>query len=105
MRIAIVDYAGHPFQVQLSRSLTWRGHQVLHMYFQGFQTPRGKLEKAANDPLDLIIEPVSLGKPFPKYSFLRRRFEEIKLGKIFAARINAFAPDVVLVANCPLDCL
>jgi colanic acid biosynthesis glycosyl transferase WcaI len=105
MRIAIVDYAGHPFQVQLSRSLTWRGHQVLHMYFQGFQTPHGKLEKAANDPLDLIIEPVSLGKPFPKYSFLRRRFEEINIGKIFAARIDAFAPDVVLVANCPLDCL
>src|SRR6478672_7824448 len=97
MRIAIVDYSGHPFQVQLSRSLADRGHQVLHMYFQEFQSPHGKLEKTANDPVDLIIEPVSLGKPFPKYSFLKRRFEEISVGKMFAGRINAFAPEVVLV--------
>ncbi|WP_283810701.1 glycosyltransferase family 4 protein [Bradyrhizobium sp. S69] len=105
MRIAIVDYSGHAFPVQLSRSLADRGHQVLHSYFREFQSPHGKLEKAANDSSDLTIDPVSLGKPFPKYSFFRRRFLEIDVGKAFAAKIDAFAPDVVLVGNCPLDCV
>ena len=53
----------------------------------------------------MIINPVSLGKPFPKYSFLKRRFQEISVGKAFASRIEAFAADVVLVGNCPLDCV
>jgi colanic acid biosynthesis glycosyl transferase WcaI len=105
MRIAIVDYSGHAFPVQLSRSLADRGHQVLHSYFREFQSPHGKLEKAAGDSSDLTIDPVSLGKPFPKYSFFRRRFLEIEVGKAFAAKIDAFAPDVVLVGNCPLDCV
>ena len=69
MRIAIVDYSGHAFPVQLSRSLAERGHQVLHSYFREFQSPHGKLEKAASDSAELTIDPVSLGKPFPKYSF------------------------------------
>jgi colanic acid biosynthesis glycosyl transferase WcaI len=105
MRIAIVDYSGHAFPVQLSRCLAERGHQVLHSYFREFQSPHGKLEKAASDSSELTIDPVSLGKPFPKYSFFRRRFMEIEVGKAFAAKIDAFAPDVVLVGNCPLDCV
>ncbi len=28
MKILVHDYAGHPFQVQLSRALAQRGHQV-----------------------------------------------------------------------------
>jgi colanic acid biosynthesis glycosyl transferase WcaI len=91
--------------VQLSRCLAERGHQVLHSYFREFQSPHGKLEKAASDSSELTIDPVSLGKPFPKYSFFRRRFLEIEVGKAFAAKIDAFAPDVVLVGNCPLDCV
>ena len=43
MRISIVDYAGHPFQVQLSRKLAERGHDVLHLYFGQAITPRGML--------------------------------------------------------------
>jgi len=30
MRLLIHDYAGHPFQVQLSRELARRGHSVTH---------------------------------------------------------------------------
>lgn len=105
MRIAVVDYSGHAFPVQLSRSLAGRGHQVLHSYFREFQSPHGKLEKAVGDSSDLTIDPVSLGKPFPKYSFFRRRFMEIEAGKAFAAKLDAFRPDVVLVGNCPLDCV
>ena len=43
LRIAVHDYSGHPFQVQLSRALAERGHEVLHLYSTRFQTPRGPL--------------------------------------------------------------
>lgn len=104
MRIAIVDYSGHAFPIQLSRSLAGKGHDVLHLHFSEFQSPHGRLEKHADDSTNLTVQPVSLGRPFPKYSLFKRRFEEIKIGKAFAARISAFRPDIVVACNCPLDC-
>lgn len=103
MRIAIVDYSGHAFAVQLSRALAARGHEIMHLHFSEFQSPHGELEKAADDPATLTIKPISLGKPFHKYSFLRRRFQEVAIGRAFATAIEAFAPEVVLAGNCPLD--
>ena len=43
LRILVSDYSGHPFQVQLSRELARRGHEVIHSYSAGFQTPKGNL--------------------------------------------------------------
>ncbi|WP_458760146.1 glycosyltransferase family 4 protein [Afipia sp. TerB] len=104
MRIAIVDYSGHAFPVHLARALAAKGHDLIHLYFSEFQSPHGKLERVAGDPTNLQIKPVSLGVGFPKYSFFRRRLHEIKIGKAFAAEIEAFQPDIVLAGNCPLDC-
>lgn len=105
MRIAICDYSGHPFQVQLSRELARRGHAVLHLHFAEFQTPKGRLSIQPDDPPTLEIAAVSLGRPFAKYSFLRRRWQEIEVGRRIAARIEAFAPDVVIGSNLPIDAL
>jgi hypothetical protein len=44
MRIAVCDYCGHPFQVQLSRQLARRGHDVLHLHSADFVTPKGAVE-------------------------------------------------------------
>lgn len=104
MRVAIVDYSGHAFPLQLARALALRGHQILYLHFREFQSPHGALQSVATDPAALIIKPVTLGKAFPKYSFVRRRFHEIDIGKAFAARIETFAPDIVIAGNCPLDC-
>jgi len=60
MRILINDHAGHPFQVQLSRSLASRGHQVLHTFTAGLQTPRGALQRREDDPDTFAIEPIAL---------------------------------------------
>jgi colanic acid biosynthesis glycosyl transferase WcaI len=43
MRILVNDYAGHPFELQLSRALARRGHTVPHTYFAAFQTPKGSV--------------------------------------------------------------
>jgi colanic acid biosynthesis glycosyl transferase WcaI len=105
MKIAIVDYSGHPFQVQLSRELVRRNHVILHLYFSDFQTPKGRLAIGQDDPATLAIEAVSLGVPFEKYSLLRRRAQEIHVGRKFAERVRAFAPEVVVASNLPLDAL
>jgi colanic acid biosynthesis glycosyl transferase WcaI len=103
MRIAISDYSGHPFQVELSRCLASRGHAVLHLHFAEFQTPKGALAVRAGDPPNLQIEGVRTGRIFDKRRFLRRRFLEARVGALIAARALTFAPDVVVGCNMPLD--
>lgn len=103
MRLVVHDYAGHPFQVQLSRELARRGNEVLHLYFGGAQTPRGALLRRPEDPASFAVEPFDLGRPFAKHQFVRRLLQERELGKILARRIRAYDPDVVISANAPLD--
>lgn len=105
MRIYVCDYSGHPFQVQLSRELARRGNDVVHSYFADFQTPKGRLQIEPGDPPGLQITPLTLGKPFKKYGLLARRFQEVRVGKVIAERIEQFQPDVVIGCNLPIDAL
>jgi glycosyltransferase involved in cell wall biosynthesis len=102
-RILIHDYAGHPFQVQLSRELAHRGYKVLHLYFGYNNSPKGDLEKRTTDPDTFRVEGVYTKEPFRKYSYIKRLFQEIEYGKLIAERIKIFKPDFVLSANTPLD--
>ena len=103
LRIVVHDFAGHPFQVQLSRELARRGHEVLHLHFGDFQTPKGPLARRFDDPNTFAVEGLGIGQPFQKYRFVRRLIQERRYGSVLAHRIHVFAPDVVLSANAPLD--
>jgi len=103
LRIVVHDYSGHPFQVQLSRELARRGNAVLHLHFQGFQTPKGALQRRQDDPPSFAVEGLDLGEAFQKYSFVKRRRQEIAYGALAVERTMAFAPDVVVCSNFPLD--
>jgi glycosyltransferase involved in cell wall biosynthesis len=103
MRILVHDYPGQPFQPQLSRHLAKLGHEVQHVFFADFQAPRGALTRRADDPPTFSIRGLSLGKPFEKYNFFRRVFQEIAYGRKLAAAIGEFKPDVALAGNAPLD--
>ena len=103
MRIVVCDYSGHPFQIELSRCLASRGHTVLHLHFAEFQTPKGEIGALAGDAPGFRIEAVSLGRPFAKDKFVRRRFQEIRIGMLIADRAMAFGPDLVVGCNMPLD--
>jgi colanic acid biosynthesis glycosyl transferase WcaI len=103
MRIVICDYAGHPFQVELSRSLAHRGHPVLHLYLADLQAPKGELTVLAGDSPNFHIEGIRTGMRFEKGRFLRRRFLEARVGHLMVKRATAFAPDVVVSCNMPLD--
>lgn len=103
MRIVICDYSGHPFQIELSRNLAKRGHDVLHLHFAEFQTPKGAMRRLPDDAPTFAVEDITLGRKFDKDRFLRRRFQEIQVGKVIAERALAFRPDAVIGCNMPLD--
>ena len=102
MRIAVHDYAGHPFQLELSRELAARGHDVLHLYCDSLIGPRGAVAPAGGDPPSLRIEGVGIGRTFSTYSPARRLFDEVAYGRVAAQRLRAFGARVVLSANTPL---
>ncbi|MBW9117738.1 glycosyltransferase family 4 protein [Rhizobium cauense] len=102
-RILVHDYSGHPFQVQLSRCLAARGNRVRHIHSESFQTPKGDLKKRCDDPLGLEIAGVFLDDVFRKDSFFKRRAQEVEIGRLVAAQVRRFRPEIVLSSNAPLD--
>jgi UDP:flavonoid glycosyltransferase YjiC (YdhE family) len=103
MRILISDYSGHPFQVQLSRELARRGHVVKHMYYAGFQTPKGNLVRSGQDAETFDIVAVNTRQAFQKATFAKRRQQEIEVGHAMSAILREFRPEVVISSNAPLD--
>lgn len=75
------------------------GHRVLHLYCADFETPRGGLAWPAEG--GGAVEPLSIGRPVPKYDFLGRWRHDHAYGATLARRVLAFRPDVVLSANTP----
>jgi len=102
MRILINDHAGHPFQVQLSRALAQRGHEVAHTFTADLQTPRGALSKNGDDPVNLAVQPIRLKKPFSRYGLVDRFLQERELGQALAAYVRKWRPEVVISANTPI---
>jgi glycosyltransferase involved in cell wall biosynthesis len=105
MQLLIHDYAGHPFQVQLSRELARRGHSVLHAFAGGLLTPRGNLQKKADDleTFELTEVPMHANYRRHKYRFVRRWRMEVEYGWKIAALIQKQQPDVVISANTPSE--
>lgn len=103
MRIVIHDFSGHPFQIQLSRELANRGHEVFHLYCDGILGARGNLEKTVSDPDSLHIEAVSIGRPINRYNFLKRYIDESSYGRALCSSISKILPDVIVSSNTPLD--
>ena len=103
MRILIHDYSGHPFQVQLSRTLAKRNHKVLHLYCSSFQTPRGTVQELDTDCDNFSCRAIELSRPFEKYRFTKRIFQEIEYGNLLVKEVEKFKPDILISANNPLD--
>jgi hypothetical protein len=102
MKIFVHDFAGHPFQMQLSSELARRGHAVMHAYFADIPGPKGKLTAAEQYP-NLQIEPIHVQREFEAYSYFQRMFTHREYVGILTRKIKEFAPDVVLSGNTPTD--
>lgn len=105
MRLLIHDYAGHPFEAQLSRELARRGHRVTHAAAGNLLTPRGALQLKAGDAptLDFVEVPMSPDYRTNKYSFLKRRSYEIAYGGELVRLVQTLRPDLVLSGNTPTE--
>ena len=103
MRIAVHDYAGHPFQFELSRELARRGHEVAHLFFAGDPGPKGHSTVTADDPSGLTIQAIELPLEYRKDSFSRRFVADHLYGREVARRIKALRPDIVISGNTPID--
>ncbi len=106
-RVLVHDSSGHAFTIELSRELARGGHQVLYVYCSSFLSPRGAVERQADDPESFAVRDIGLGRPFErfsfgKYSFGRRLRQEFTYGGKVADEIHNFRPDVVMSANGPL---
>ena len=101
-KILIHDYAGHPFQIDLSRELS-KKYQVLHCYNGSNNTPQGRTKKTKEDLDTFNISPIVLSKKIDKSSFLKRWFQEIQYGIELIKKVNHYKPDIIISTNTPLD--
>jgi putative colanic acid biosynthesis glycosyltransferase WcaI len=100
LRVLIHDFAGHPFQIDLSRALARRGHVVQHVYCGSYTSGKGRLDAGNVDNLSVV--PIPAGDSFARYSPMRRIGQEAGYGRRFTRVASAFHPDVVLACNVPL---
>ena len=104
-RILLHDRTGVPFTVQLGRELAKRGYDLLYSYGAFFQSPKGNLIRQKDDPSNFHIKAMQLSKPFQKYSFFKRRFQEIEYANNLVTQIKEFKPDVLILAGSHPDAL
>jgi glycosyltransferase involved in cell wall biosynthesis len=100
LRVLIHDFAGHPFQIDLSRALARRGHMVQHVYCGSYTSGKGRLDAGNTD--NLSVMPIAAGDSFARYSPVRRISQEAAYGRRFTRAASTFRPDVVLACNVPL---
>jgi glycosyltransferase involved in cell wall biosynthesis len=103
MRCLVHDFAGHPFQVQLSRELARRGHSVTHVYPIGLQGPKGLLDASETDSPRLEIHGIPLSGGFRKYSPVRRLRAQRRYAQDLKQVLAARQIDVVISGNTPID--
>ncbi|MGN6782438.1 MAG: glycosyltransferase family 4 protein [Marmoricola sp.] len=100
MRILIHDYAGHPFQAELSRELARRGHDVTHSWCDAYVSGKGRL--VAEPGETVRFEAVSAGRRIRKTDFGRRLVQEVRIGWELARHALRVRPDVMVVSNTPV---
>ncbi len=76
-----------------------RVYDVLHLYFPGFQGPKGPLARNPDDPESFSIRPVVLDRPYPKYNYARRFFADRQFCRACAAELDQFKPDVLISSS------
>lgn len=103
MRILLHDYAGHPFQAELSRRLSSRGHEMSHVYFAGDVGPKGRMTRQPGDPDSLVFLPLGGDLGYSKTNFVKRRSGDIAYGKLVAEHILADKPQIVISGNTPTE--
>ncbi|MFN2518045.1 MAG: glycosyltransferase family 4 protein [Jatrophihabitantaceae bacterium] len=102
MRIQLEDCSGHAFTVQLARALAARGHEVLYTYATQWNSGRGRLSRADDDPDGLTISGITAQRPYEKYSPVARTRWEISYARAWRELLRRNPRDVVIACNTQL---
>jgi len=100
MRIAVHDYAGFSFPLELSRELSTRGHDVLHLFTEASGGPKASFKAGGNGKLQLVNIDIDRVK---KDNFLKRWLQERRYGDLAVNQLNKWQPDVIISTNTPLE--
>jgi colanic acid biosynthesis glycosyl transferase WcaI len=103
MRMLLHDYSGHPFQVELSRELSRRGHDVTHSYCDAYTSGKGHLRPEPGETIK--FDPIGVGVVIAKMSFGKRLVQELRLGVELVRQVRRTRPDVVMASNVPIPTL
>jgi colanic acid biosynthesis glycosyl transferase WcaI len=103
MRVLVHDFSGHPFQVQLSRELSRRGEDVVYSSCGAYVSGKGRLTAGPGETL--TFQTVGDHLVFDKSSFVRRLFQELRLGVLLVRHVRAVRPDVALMSNVQVPTL
>ena len=100
MRIAVHDYAGFSFPLELSSELSKRGHTVLHLFSEASGGPKASFINRNNQKLQIVnIDSDSIEKD----NFLKRWIQERRYGALAVKELNRWQPDVIISGNTPLE--
>ena len=103
MRVLVHDHSGHPFQVQLSRELSRRGHDVTHSYCAAYVSGKGHLVAGPDE--SLVFDPIGVDTVAEKNRFARRLLQEVRWGFELVRQVRRTRPDVVMVSNAQIPSL
>lgn len=97
LKIVIHDYAGHPFQLELSKRLA-KEFKIYHLFYANDYGPKGDFEIIHQN---LICEGVGKKILYNKKNFFFRFFKDLQYGYQLGKKIDEIKPDIVLSGNCP----
>lgn len=96
--LAIIDFAGHPFEFQLAQAFADAGKTVVHSYCLTNTTPHAGFV----DGERLRVLPVSLSSNFEKYHVVKRVRHEVSYGLKTVAMLRRTGARCVMAANVPV---
>ena len=100
MRIAVHDYAGFSFPLEMSSELSKRGHNVLHLFTEASGGPKDSFKGRNHQNLKIInVDSDSVDKD----NFLKRWLQERRYGDLAINELGKWQPDVVISGNTPLE--
>ena len=100
MRIAIHDYAGFPFPLELSTELSKRDHNILHLFTDASGGPKASFEEKSNNKLQIANIDIDRVE---KDNFLKRWVQERRYGDLAIKKLENWQPEVVISGNTPLE--
>jgi len=100
-KIHIHDFAGHPFQAELSNALANKGFNVLHSYFKHLGADKALFIDTSKTG-NISFTPIVFEGGYENRNLIRRLFFELRLAKAIDILNRKFKPDFVICANAPL---